>query len=387
MNIRLIGFIFAALTVFFSLTTYSIDERERGILFTFKEISETDIQPGLHFRIPVIQTVRKFPAQILMLDARPDDFLTSEKKYVTVDFFVKWKIGNAADYFRATRGGDMGQAKQRLEEIMKDALRNEFSKRTIQEAISGKRGKMMTTLQRKSNESANKLGIDVIDVRVSRIDLPDDVSESVYRRMRTERERVAKDFRAKGREAAERIRAKADREATIIVANAYRDSQKIRGQGDAKAASIYANTYGGNAAEFYNFYRSMSAYENALGKGQDLLVLEPDTEFFKYFRQQKVDDTLPKKLDAPVVVAPTPKPIVLPTIPTVTPKLVLTAIPTVAPAPMPIKKSVIAPTIAPKPTPILTKEPAIAPTIPIILDPLSKGEEITVKQKQVVDNP
>jgi len=274
-----------ALIVFiFSTATYTVDERETAIKFRFKEIVETDIQPGLHFKVPFMNTVEKFSKLILTLDAQPDRFLTGEKKYAKVDFFVKWKIDNIDMFYRATRG-DLARAQNRLESIMKDGLRNEFSTRTIQEAITGERGEIMTELREKAGESVKELGMIIVDARVSQIDFPESVSESVYERMRSERQRVAQDFRSRGKAEGERIRAIADREAVIIEANAYRDAEKIRGQGDAKSAEIYASAYQKDD-EFYAFYRSLGAYRKSMGKGGDIMVIEPDAEFFKYFKGQ-----------------------------------------------------------------------------------------------------
>lgn len=284
-NMKNIIIIVLALIVFiFSTATYTVDERETAIKFRFKEIVETDIQPGLHFKVPFMNTVEKFSKLILTLDAQPDRFLTGEKKYVKVDFFVKWKIDNVDTFYRATRG-DLARAQNRLESIMKDGLRNEFSTRTIQEAITGERGEIMTELRKKAGASVKELGIIIVDARVSQIDFPESVSESVYERMRSERQRVAQDFRSRGRAEGESIRAIADRQAVIIEAEAYKKAEKIRGQGDATSAEIYANAYGKDE-EFYAFYRSLGAYRRSMGKGGDIMVIEPDAEFFKYFKGQ-----------------------------------------------------------------------------------------------------
>ena len=275
--------IIVALVVFiFATATYTVDERETAIKFRFKEIVETDIKPGLHFKVPFMNTVEKFSTLILTLDAQSDRFLTGEKKYVQVDFFVKWKIDNISAFYRATRG-DLARAQNRLESIMKDGLRNEFSTRTIQEAITGERGEIMTELRKKAELSAKELGIKIVDARVSQIDFPESVSESVYERMRSERQRVAQDFRSRGQAEGEKIRAVADRQAVIIEANAYRDAEKVRGEGDAKSAEIYANAYQKNA-EFYDFYRSLSAYTKSIGNNGDIMVIEPDSEFFRHFK-------------------------------------------------------------------------------------------------------
>lgn len=277
--------IVVALVVFiFATATYTVDQRETAIKFRFKEIVETDIKPGLHFKLPFVNTVQKFSKLILTLDAQPDTFLTGEKKYVKVDFFVKWRIADVSSFYRATRG-DLNRAQNRLESIMKDGLRNEFSTRTIKEAITGERGEIMNALREKASDAAKQLGIQIVDARVSQIDFTESISESVFERMRTERQRVAQDFRSRGKAEGERIRAIADRQAVIIEADAYKEAEKIRGNGDAKSAEIYANAYQSNP-EFYAFYRSLGAYRKSLGNGNDIMVIEPDAEFFKYFKQQ-----------------------------------------------------------------------------------------------------
>ena len=273
-----------AVLVIIMSSAYVVDQRETAIKFRFGEIVEEDIGPGLHFKIPFWNRVERFSSQILSLDANPERFLTNEKKYVQVDFFVKWRISETGKFYRST-GGDITRAQNRLESIMKDGLRNEFSKRTIQEAISGERDQIMEALQTKSNEAANQLGVSIVDVRVSRIDFTNSVSESVFNRMRSERERVAQDFRARGREEAERVKAAADRDSVIIEADAYSAAEKIRGQGDAKAADIYAEAYTKDA-EFYSFHRSLEAYRKSMGKSRDVMVMDPDSEFFRYFKQK-----------------------------------------------------------------------------------------------------
>lgn len=266
-------------------SVYMVDQRQTAILFKFREIVNADIGPGLHFRIPFVNTVSKFPSQILTMTSNSERFLTGEKKYVLVDFFVKWRIQDTSAFYRSTGGGRIADAENRLEQIMKDGLRNEFSRRTIEEALSAERDNIMQGLETKSNEVAKQLGIEIVDVRVSKIDFPDTVSSSVYERMRSERQRVAEDFRSRGKEEAEKLRADADRQATILKAEAYREAEKIRGEGDAKASEIYARAYQQDA-EFYSFYRSLNAYKNSLGKNGDVMVLEPDSEFFRYFNQQ-----------------------------------------------------------------------------------------------------
>lgn len=283
MNIKLIGIGVAVAVVVLLMVVYTVDQRQKAIMFRLGEIKRVDIEPGLHFKIPFIHRVEKYDGRILTLDAQPERFLTVEKKNVIVDFFVKWRIEDVAQYYRSTRGDEV-RAQSRLAQIIKDGLRGEFGKRTIQEAVSGERTEIMNILRVNSNEVANELGIAVVDVRISRIDLPDEVSASVYRRMEAERGRVAADFRARGQEAAERIRANADRQRTIIRANAYRDAESVRGEGDATSADIYAKGYGRNE-EFFTFSRSLNAYKNTFREGSSVLVIQPESEFFRYFNQ------------------------------------------------------------------------------------------------------
>lgn len=266
-------------------STYTVDQRETAIRFKFGEISDANIGPGLHFKAPFMHTVKKFSSQIITLDANPERFLTGEKKYVLVDFVAKWRISDIGTFFRATGGGRYSVANSRIEDIMKDGLRNQLSRRTVQEALSDERTQIMQGVEDKANEISSQLGIEIVDVRVSKIDFPDQVSEAVYQRMRSERQRIAQDFRSRGQEQAEKIRAAADRESTVIMAEAYRDSETIRGDGDAQAADIYAKAYGQDT-DFYTFYRSLEAYRNTLGKNGDMMVLEPDSEFFRYFKQK-----------------------------------------------------------------------------------------------------
>lgn len=269
--------------IIFSTCTYTVDETQRAILFKFGEIKAADIEPGLHFKMPFINNVKVFDSRILTLDVKPDLFPTSEKKYVYVDFFVKWRIDNVRDYFVAT-GGLEERANSRLSQITKDELRDEFASRTIKEAVSGERSDIMEALVVKANQISQELGIEIVDLRVSRIDYTDDISGSVYERMRAERDRVAKDFRARGRESSEKIRAAADRERQITLANAYKVSEQLRGEGDATAAEVYANAYGRDP-EFYTLTKSLNAYKQTFNNKSDVLVLEPDSQFFRYFNQ------------------------------------------------------------------------------------------------------
>ncbi len=268
-----------------SSCVFTVSETERAIKFRLGEVIETDFKPGIHFKLPFINNVKKFDSRILTMDSRPERFLTSEKKNVIVDSFVKWKIADVKTYYTAV-AGDPRQANLRLDQIIKDAFRSEFSKRTIKQLVSTDRTAIRTALIKLSSPIAVKLGMKIIDVQVKRIDLPSEVSSSVYRRMEAERERVAREFRSQGKEAAERIRADADKQRQIIMANAFRDAEKVRGSGDATAADIYAEAYGKDI-EFYTFYRSMIAYRQTFRNKGDMIVLDPDSDFFKYFKQQK----------------------------------------------------------------------------------------------------
>lgn len=267
-----------------SFSVFTVYEWERAVMFRLGEVVRTDFEPGLHFKIPFINNVRKFDARVLTLDVEPERFLTAEKKNVIVDSFVKWRIDDVTRFYTAVLG-DEAQARQRLEQIVKDGMRGEFSKRTINEVVSGERAQIMNVLAGNVSVQAKELGISIVDVRIKRVELPQDVNAAVYRRMEAERARVAKDFRSRGFEAAERIRADADRQREVILAEAYRDAERVRGEGDARAAEIYGKVYSKNA-EFYSFYRSLTAYEEAFGAG-DLLVIEPDSEFFQYFKGGK----------------------------------------------------------------------------------------------------
>jgi membrane protease subunit HflC len=276
------GIIILALLIVGSFSIFTVHEREKAILFRLGEIVKTDFTPGLYLKMPFVNNVRLFDARIQTLDAEPERYLTSEKKNVIVDAFVKWRIGDVERYFTST-GGDPNTANSRLSQIIKDGLRGEFGKRTIQEVVSGERKEIMDILTAQANEQAKTFGIDLVDVRIKRIDLAKEISDSVYRRMEAERLRVAKDLRARGAEAAEIIRADADRRRTVLLAEAYREAQTIRGEGDGSAAKIYADAYNQDK-EFYALYRSLSAYRNTFANKGDVLVLEPDSEFFKYFK-------------------------------------------------------------------------------------------------------
>lgn len=275
----------AALLVILSMSVFTVGETERAIKFQLGEIVAVDFKPGIHFKFPFINNVKKFDARILTMDSTPERFLTAEKKNVIVDSFVKWRVADVKTFYTSV-AGDASQANIRLDQIIKDAFRSEFSKREIKQLVSTDRSVIREALITNVSPQALKLGIDIVDVQVKRIDLPNEVSSSVYQRMEAERARVAREFRSQGSEAAERIRADADKQREIILANAYRDSEVLRGEGDAQAADIFAKAYGEDS-EFYAFYRSMIAYKQSLGKSGNIMVLEPDSDFFKFFKHQK----------------------------------------------------------------------------------------------------
>ncbi|MDH5786060.1 MAG: protease modulator HflC [Chromatiales bacterium] len=265
-----------------SMGFFIVDETELAVKFKFGEFERADYEPGLHWKIPFVNSVRTFDRRILTLDAVPARYLTSEKKNVIVDAFIKWRISDVSSYFKAT-SGDERKAGEILAQVINDGLRGEFGKRTIQEAISGERAEIMSVITAQIEEQATQFGIEVVDVRIKRIELPPEVSGSVYGRMEAERSRVAKDLRSRGREVSERIRADADRQRTVLLAEAYRDAERLRGEGDAKAAEIYAKAFQKDE-KFYAFYRSIDAYRNVFSKQEDVLVLDPESEFFDYFK-------------------------------------------------------------------------------------------------------
>jgi membrane protease subunit HflC len=285
MNIKILGVGILLLMVVSALSTFTVDQRETAILFRLGEIKRTNLEPGLHFKVPFVNNVRFYSTQIMNFSSPPERFLTSEKKNVIVNFFVKWRISDVEAYFKATRGIE-SNAQSRLSQIIKDGLRNEFSERTIQETVAVEREEITAKIIESANTITDDLGIEIVDVRMSQISLPDEVSGSVYDRMRAERDRVAKDFRARGKEAAERIRAEADKTRTVILAEAYRDAEKIRGEGDARAAEIYAEAHNRNP-EFYSFYRSLEAYRNSFNSREDVILLDGNSEFFRYFQQSR----------------------------------------------------------------------------------------------------
>ncbi|HIN70412.1 MAG TPA: protease modulator HflC [Acidobacteria bacterium] len=276
-------FVLGALVV--QMSVFTVDEREHALKFRFGEIVGSGYEPGIHFKIPFINNVEKYPNRILNYDQSEEKFLTGEKKNLIVDYFITWRIVDPGQYYRAA-GGDEIFALERLSAIIKEGIKAQFSQRTVQEVVSAERSELMEGMLIQARESAPALGIEVVDVRVMRIDLSDEVSGSVYARMQQERARVAAQLRAEGAEDAERIQADADRQRTILLAEAYRDAERIRGEGDAMASQTYAQAYSQNA-EFYSFYRSMQAYRQSIGLEQDVLVLSPDSEFFQFLLQER----------------------------------------------------------------------------------------------------
>ncbi|MDC0390326.1 protease modulator HflC [Candidatus Thioglobus sp.] len=269
--------------VFFILSTalYTVSETETAIKLRLGEIVSVEKEPGLKFKTPFVNNVVKFDNRVQTLDAPSERFLTGEKKNVIVDSYVKWRIIDAEKFYKST-GGNLARTNNRLAQIIKTGLKSEFSKRTIADVVSGERSEIMTSIAKLAKKDIGDFGIEIIDVRIKRIDLSQEVSNSVYRRMQAERNRVAKEFRSKGAEEAEIIQAAADKKRTIILADAYRDSEIIRGEGDAISASNYAQAYSQNA-DFYSFYRSLESYKKSFSGQNDILVLNPNTEFFRHF--------------------------------------------------------------------------------------------------------
>ncbi|MBT3888686.1 MAG: protease modulator HflC [Nitrosomonadaceae bacterium] len=279
----------AVLVVLFLLVSsslYIVDQRQRAIVFQLGEVVSVKTSPGLYFKIPMVQNVRFFDSRILTMDAEePERFITSEKKNVLVDLFVKWRIVDVKQYYISVQG-DEALARVRLAQTVNSSLRDEFGNRTVHEVISGERDKIMEIMRQKADADARNIGVEVVDVRLKRVDLPSEVSESVYRRMEAERKRVANELRSTGFADSEKIRSNADRQREVIMAKAYRDAQKNKGEGDAKATKIYAEAFSKNP-EFYSFYRSLEAYKQSFQNKSDMMVLEPNSEFFKYLKNSK----------------------------------------------------------------------------------------------------
>lgn len=282
-NLPFVGSIFFGLLVVAAMSLFTVDQRQYAIVFQLGEIKEVVTEPGLSFKWPLIQNVRFFDRRILTLDSvEPERFLTAEKKPVLVDSFVKWRIDDVRKYYISV-SGDETVAKTRLAQTVNSGLREEFGKRTVHDVVSGARDKIVADVQKKADADMRAIGVEIIDVRLKRVDLPAEVSEAVYRRMETERKRVANELRSQGAAEAEKIKADADRQREVIIAEAYRDAQKIKGDGDAKAASIYGQAFG-QSPEFYAFYRSLEAYRGSFRSKSDLLVIEPNSDFFKYLK-------------------------------------------------------------------------------------------------------
>ena len=274
----------AALFLILSSALYTVDETQTATKLRLGEIVTVEDTPGLKFKTPFVNNVVKFDKRIQTLDAPAERFLTGEKKNVIVDSYVKWRIVDAEQFYKST-GGNIARTNNRLAQIIKTGLKSEFSKRTIADVVSGERSEIMANILQMANKDIVEFGIKIIDVRIKRIDLSQEVSNSVYRRMQAERQRVAKEFRSKGAEEAEIIRAAADKKRTIILANAYRDSEIIRGEGDAVSANNYAQAYNKNA-DFYSFHRSLESYKKSFGQNNDIMVLNPNTEFFRHFNPE-----------------------------------------------------------------------------------------------------
>jgi membrane protease subunit HflC len=269
------------------VSLFTVKETEFAIRFQLGRIVKSDYEPGLHIKLPFVNNVRKFENRLLTLDTSPEAMITSEQKFVEVDSFVKWRIVDVEQYYTATEGGNENLARMRLDGIVRERVRNQIASRTLVEVISKERVATMQEIQRNANQAAADFGVEVVDVRIKSIELPDDVRESIFRRMAADRQKAANLYRFEGREESERIRSDADRQAQVILAEAEREGQRTRGAGDARATAIYAEAYGQDE-EFYAFYRSLQAYSNAFSGQQDVLVLDPGSDFFKYFGEDDV---------------------------------------------------------------------------------------------------
>jgi membrane protease subunit HflC len=274
-----------ALGVLGASSLFIVTETEYAIKFQLGRIVRADYEPGIHVKLPFVNNVRKYERRLLTLDTNPEQMLTAEQKFVLVDSFVKWRIVDVSRFYTSTQGNEI-VALNRLDSIVKDRIRNQIAARELVQVISEERVTIMQDIARAANEAAGEFGIEVVDVRIKAIELPDDVRESVFRRMAADRQKEANLYRFEGRESAERIRADADRQVQVILAEAEREGQTIRGEGDARSTEIYANAYGADE-EFYAFYRSLQAYGNAFGNGNDVMVLDPSSSFFDYFSADK----------------------------------------------------------------------------------------------------
>ena len=282
-RLNLLGAVVATLLVVIAMSVFTVDQRQFALVFQLGEVKRAIDEPGLNFKVPMVQNVRYFEKRIMTLDNNePERFITSEKKNVLVDSYIKWRIVDPKLYYISV-GGDESRAKTRLNQTVNAGLREEFGKRTVHDVVSGERDKIMDQMREKADVDARKIGVEIVDVRLKRVELPTEVSDAVYRRMEAERKRVANELRSEGSAEADKIRADADRQREVIIADAYRDAQKVKGEGDAKAAAIYAQAFGQNP-EFYAFYRSMEAYRGSFKSKNDLLVVEPNSDFFKYMK-------------------------------------------------------------------------------------------------------
>lgn len=281
----LIAIAVLVLAIIGSASVFTVSETETAILFKWGKIQRSDYEPGLHFKIPFVNNVRKFDDRIQTFDAKPEDYLTEEKKIVVVDSFIQWRIEDVKTFYVSMRG-DMDIAQERIATIVKEGLRNEFGRRVMHEVISGERDMIMDDINKSANKDVKPFGVRIVDVRIKRIEFPPKVSDKIFRRMETERTRIAKELRAQGNESAAIIKAEADRQVTILKADAFKEAEQTRGKGDAKAADIYATAFGQNR-EFYTFYRSLNAYQNSFGRASDIMVVEPDADFFEYFKNIK----------------------------------------------------------------------------------------------------
>ncbi len=272
--------------VVLSASMFTVDQRQNALVFQLGEVVSVKTKPGLYFKLPLVQNVRFFDTRIQTLDSvDPERFITSEKKNVLVDSFIKWRVIDAKQFYVSV-GGDETRAQIRLSQAVNDGLRAEFGKRTINDVVSGQREEVMNLIRNKADQDARKIGVQVVDVRIKRVDLPETVSENVYRRMEAERKQVANQLRSTGAAEAEKIKADADKQKEVIIAEAYRDAQRVKGEGDAKASTIYAAAYGRNP-EFYAFYRSMQAYRESFKSKSDVMVLDPSADFFKYMKNPR----------------------------------------------------------------------------------------------------
>lgn len=275
----------AIIAVLVSMSLFVVDERERAIKLQLGRVERADYEPGLHFKWPVVENIVKFDARVQTLDTDPQLYLTVEKKNVIVDSFVKWRVQDPKIFYTST-GGDLQRANDRLGVVVLKRLRDEFGKRTIFQVVSGERGEIMQQLKISAQDQADRLGLEIVDVRVKRVDLPQDVSQSVFDRMKAERQEVAQRFRSEGEEQARQIRAEANKDVEVILAEANREAQKLRGEGDANATGIYADAFSRDS-EFYSLYRSLDAYKNTFNKQSDILLMEPNTQFFRYFKDSR----------------------------------------------------------------------------------------------------